>query len=173
MNNISIHSVSPRRLVSRITFIFRAGRLFQRALTSGIHTSGPATASSRIHTTLSTTRYSSVITGLPRNVGAVLNTNKTCLSNNRIRHMTLTHTVLGSTPVIILSRTATFTSPRGRTLVRHTFDGLTTNHAIVVVTRQLSAIIKTSGVIILGRNDIRRANARTRLLSRGNLCTGV
>lgn len=95
------------------------------------------------------------------------------LSNNRERHVSVTETVLGSTPVIVLSRTATCASPRGRTVLRGSVTGLMTKGALVMVTRELSAIGSDSRVFIMGSKGMATRNARRRLLISYPLCGRV
>lgn len=173
VNNMSIHSVTRSSLVHRIDFIFRSVFLFGRDVLSGVHVNGPSTDRRRIVTTTGTTRYRRFVSGLPNKCRAIINSGNVRLSNNRHRQVTVTQTVVGGSPVVILSRTATFDSPRGRCLVRGTFRGLVRNGAIVVVTRHLSAVHGTSGVVIVRGKRLVRRKGRSRLISTNKHCTRV
>lgn len=170
-SNIPVGSVRPRDLVDHVSVIFRSICLFRSAVHSGVHFKGPNTASRRVVTTTRGTYYRSFVVHLPRKCSAVINRNNYALSNNRGRHVSVTHTVLGSTPVVLLSRTATSLSPRGRIRIRGTVSALVGKHAIVIVTRGLGAVVGTSQVIILRSKQMGRRNARSRLVQRRKLCT--
>lgn len=83
--------------------------------------------------------------------------------------MSVTHTFLGGTPVVLLSRTATSLSMRGRALVRATLSELVGDGAILIVTREVEAIRGTSGVVMLSGNAITRTNGPGRLVGGGKL----
>lgn len=102
-----------------------------------------------------------------------MNRGKYRLSKNRHREVSVTETFLGSTPVVLLSRTATDLSIRGRATVRATLSHLVGSGAILVVTRHVHAMSNTSGVIILGSNSMTRRNSPTALVGRGNRFTHV
>lgn len=173
VNKASVHSVSGGRLVGAISFIFRGDHLVGTSVLRGMGLNGPGTSGRSMVGTLGTTRYASVVRGFPSKISAMVNSGKICLSNNRTRHVTVTETVLGSSPVIVLSRTATFTSPSGRIGIRTTVHRLSGNGAMVVVTRELSAITGTSGVFILSSNGLTRRNGFSRLHRHNKLFDSV
>lgn len=115
----------------------------------------------------------SVVRGLPLNVRAVVGSSLKGLSNNRGREVTLMERLLGSTGVVVFSRTATSMSPVAREVVRRAVMRLSVRSAMVIVARGLSVTGSTSGVCILGSNSVRRSNARAALLGRGNRCCGL
>lgn len=131
------------------------------------------TAESTIVTTTHTTRYRRFVRGLPGKCRAHVKSGNIFLSNNRTRQIYITQTVLGGTPVLMLSRTATFTSPRGRCGVRRTLGSLVGSGAIVVVTRHLSSVMSSSQVVMLGSKETMRYKQRRRLSSRRKMCGGV
>lgn len=173
MNKIGIGGVRGRSLAGAISCIFRSDGLVANDVFSGVHLTEPSTGLSRIVSTVRGTRYVSVVRGFSDKISAIVNSGNMCLSKKRAREMTVTETVLGGTPVIVLSRTATFTSPSGRIGVRGTLGRLSGGGAIVVVTRQLSAIGGTSYVFILRGNGLVRRNGARRLYDRGNIFTSV
>lgn len=173
VNKVGIGGVTGSGLVGRVTFIFRGAGLFGASLLRGVGCNGPTTDSRTIRHTVSLSRDQRVVSQLPGKLGAGVKMSKAFLSKKRRRHVILTQTVLGSTPVIILSRTATFTSPRGRRLVRGTLRRLEGKGAILVVTRRLADMRSTSGVLIVTRNGVTRRNARDRLVTQGNVCGDV
>lgn len=173
INKIGIGGVRGRRLGGAISCIFRGDGLVGTDVHSGILLKGPGTDVRRIVSTLRGTRYLSVVSGFSGNVRAIVKDGNMCLSNNRAREVTVTETVLGGSPVIVLSRTATFTSPSGRIGVRGTLSRLSGSGAIVVVTRELSAIGGTSYVFMLRGNGLIRRKDTGRLGSGGNLFTSV
>lgn len=172
-NKMPMQRVRPRGLVDHVSVIFRSICLFRSDVHGGVQFNGDSTASRRVMTTTGGTYYRSFVVRLPRNCSAVIKRKNYALSNNRGRQLSVTHTVLGSTRVILLSRTATSLSPRGRMRVRGTVSALVGKQAIVIVTRHLGAVVKTSRVIILSSKGIRRRNARSRLVYQSNLCQGL
>lgn len=158
------------RLVSRVDVMFRHICLFRSAVCGGVDVKGPSTARRRICRTTEGTHYCSFVVTLPRKFGAIINRNNTALSKNRGRHVSVTHYVLGSTPVIVLSRTATDISASGRDCVRRTVSRLIGKGALLMVTRHLGAVRATSRVLIVSGNRVTRRKGRRRLLGRPNVC---
>lgn len=153
--------------------IFRSILLFGTSIVSGVGVKGGSTARRRIGTMTHLTHYSRFVTQLPGNCSALVNRGKRSLSKNRHRHVSVTHTLLGSTPIVLLSRTATDLSMRGRALVRTNVSRLVGGGAIIVVTRHVHAITGTRRVIILGSKAITRRKTPSRLLTQGNRFTHV
>lgn len=150
--------------------MFRGICLFRSAIRGGVQFNEPSTDRSRVVTITGGTYYRSFVVTLPSNCRAAVNRKNSDLSNKRGRQVSVTETVLGSTPVIVLSRTATDISPRGRRRLRGTVQRLAGNGAVLVVTRHLSAIHATSRVVILRGNEVIRHKGRRRLVHRSNLC---
>lgn len=144
--------------------MFRSIALFGASITRGVHLNGGNTASRRILITTGLTGYSRFIRGLTGNCSARVNRGNYGLSNNRHREVSVTHTFLGGTPVVLLSRTATSLSIRGRALVRATLSGLVRGGAMVIVTREVEAIRGTSGVMILSSKGVTRYSAPSGLV---------
>lgn len=170
VENVSVQGIPLTRLVRRVDVMFRQICLFRSAVCGGVDVNGPSTARRRICTTTGGTHYCSFVVTLPSKFRAMINRNNTALSNNRGRHVSVTHYVLGSTPVVVLSRTATDMSASGRDCVRRTVSRLMGNGAVLMVTRHLGAVRGTSRVLIVSGNRVTRRNARRRLLGRPNVC---
>lgn len=169
LGNVSVHGCHCSRCVSVFSIIFRSFGLFTLPLNRGI------TATRRCsitHTTsyLRGTNFSSQLTQVPGKLSAYLcgslSRSNIAVSNNRTRGVTVTQTLCGSTPFVILSRPATTLSPITRTRVCTGFGRVTNSGATVCVDRQLSSYGFYSRVTIFSRNRIIRRNARRRLLKR-------
>lgn len=166
----SVQQLSIANCHRQLTVIRRRMSIFGNALLSGLACNGPRTAVTRIGRTYHVTHISRFVRHLPRNCCAVINRHKIQLSNNRQRQLNVTHTLLIGPSILIFSRTASDLSCRSRHSVRLTVQSVLNAHAAVVVTRHLDAIQRTSGVIILRTNHVTRINARSRLLTRNNVC---
>lgn len=173
VNKISVDRLSLGGCGHGVTCISRSGCLFSGAVHRGVEVKSLGTASGRMRRTTGSYNYRRFVVTLPSNCSAVINDTNKRLSKNREREVSVTETVLGGTPVVVLSRTATCASPRGRTLVRRSITGLVGKGALVIVTRELSAVISTSRVFIVRGKAITRAKARGRLLTGNRVCSGV
>lgn len=173
VNKGDVGSRSLRSRHDEFTTIFRSFRLFTTALNRGI------TLSDRVSRpdTIGTLRGTNFSGGLRGKVGAPLlhrfSRGKVVLSNNRTRGTTVTETFCGRYPCIVVSRPSTGLSPVTRCGLGLTVRGTTGGGAIIFVSRELSAAIKTSGVCIVRGNRVTRDNARTRLVRTNNGCTCV
>lgn len=173
VNKRGLYSVDLRTLGDHVSCITRSRCLFGASLLRGVHLKHLSTASRRMVRTTGGTRYVRFLRGLPRNVRSVTNSTKGVLSKKRHRQVSLTQTVLGSTPVMILSRTATCTSPRGRRGVRTTVTRLIGKGALMIVTRGLPTVVGTSRVYIVSRKGVITAKGRRRLVRTYPRCRGL
>lgn len=173
VSNISVHSCARRDLHTRVDIMSRSAILFGSAVRNGVTVNGTKTSRRRVIRTTQVTGTSYFVARTPRNCQAGVNSHNIGLSNNRQRHLSVTHTILGGPSVLVLSRTASTLSARDRGLIRSTLGGLLRNHASMIVTRHLDAVRGTSGVVIISRKHVTRRNARTRLVTHKKVCTGL
>lgn len=73
-------------------------------------------------------------------------------------------------PVLVLSRTASSVSAEARVGVRRTFTGLVRKEAAFVITRHLSAVHRTSIVLMVGSKGVVRRKGRRMLVGGRNFC---
>lgn len=92
----------------------RNGVLLSNAVESGLAFVGRGTARDRVSRTIHVSYTSRFVGRLPRNLRAIVNRGKVKLSRKRIRELTVTHSVLSSSPVLLLSRTASTLSRGAR-----------------------------------------------------------
>lgn len=169
VNNRGVGSVTCRGLLGGVSVMFRGAFLAHSDMLRGVHVND-GTALRRIQTTTGRTRVSSFVVSLPSKCSAGINDFNSHFSNKRGREVTVTHTVLGGTPVLVLSRTADTTSPRGRMRVSVTVSGLYGKGAILVMTRHLNTVGVYSGITIIRGRAVATFKARRRILRRGRCC---
>lgn len=173
VSNGGIGSMSVRDLHSLVNGMGRRTVLFGSAFCGGVAFNMRGTAVRRMVRTTGVTGTRSFVVRARGKCSAVVNSHKKHLSNNRHRHIDVTHTVLGGPPVLVLSRTASTLSARSRHLIRRTLRHLVGSHAAVTVTRELDAVGGTSRVYMLCRNSVMREKARSRLVTLGKCCGGL
>lgn len=143
-NMRSVHHIGATTLHRRRDLIARRARLFSSAVRGGVHVTGQSTAQRRIRTTYGGTTLSNFVRDLPGNCSAPINRLNNTLSNNRHRHVNITHTFLRSTPFLLLSRPASGLSDLGRNIVLGTIQTRYGSGAILLISRHGSAVTTTS-----------------------------
>lgn len=114
MSKRSVQSLALGDLEDRVNIIRRSICLFSNSVHSGVTCNGPSTARRRVVRTTGYTGVRSFVVRLPSRCSAFINRHNTELSNNRGRHVSVTHIFLGGPPVLVLSRTADTLSGRDR-----------------------------------------------------------
>lgn len=170
LSHHSILRIPLRSLQQTVTCIPRSDFLFDADVRGGVHCNIPLARFNRIRCTTGRTRVSTRVRGFPRRCSAVINRQNVALSNKRHRQATLTHTLIMSTPVLILSSTLSDISGHATATVLGTLSRKAQRGAILFVSRRVSTTTATSQVFIVSRNHVIRVNARDRLLTRNNLC---
>ncbi len=171
VSKIGVGSCCPGSLVDLVKIIARRTVLFGSAVGGGVAFNVRGIPVRSIVHTTGVTGTRSFVRRARRNCRAGVKSHKNGLSKKRHRHVTVTHTMLGGPPVLVLSRTASTLSARDRELIRSRLAGLVGGHASVIVTRHLSAVRRTSRVVIVHTNGVRRHNARGRLSASNKLCS--
>lgn len=170
LSKLSLQRFSVDSMHREVTVIDRRAFVFGAAMHGGVTCKLDRIESRRICRTTHLTGTLRFVRSLPRGLRAILNSHKIELSNKRHRQVTVTETLLEGPRVLVLSRTADTLSSMSRQLVRRSLRGLSLNEAIVAVTRHLSAVERTSGIMMVRRKGVIRRNACERLLSlRNNL----
>lgn len=136
------------------TCIPRKGVLVDNAVHSGVGLAGDATASSRILRTTGVDYTCSFVGRLPDNLSAILVRGNEKLSRKRVRHLTITETILSNTPIVLLSRTASTLSTRARGGLLLNLESLG-NEAYIVVSRGATTFRITSDIVRVGSKRLR------------------
>lgn len=126
--------------------IARSARLFRSDVGGGLGVTGLSTASSRVVSTYGGTSIRSFVVDLPGNCSAVINRLNSALSNKRGRELKLTETFLRGTPLVLLSRPADGLSDLGRTMVLGSLGRRESGGAIILMSRERSAVGVTSAI---------------------------
>ncbi len=124
----------------------RKGVVISNAVERGVTVTFPGTGRRMVRGTTTTTRVLSCVRDLPRNFSAILSRENTNLSRNRLREVTVTETLIDSTPVLLLSRTASTLSGPARTGILHGVGTLRSG-AMVLIARHASGLGLYSGVV--------------------------
>lgn len=171
VSKISVQSCARTSLQSRVDIILRSDLLFTTAVNRGVTCNGPGTATTSVHLTTRLTGTRRFVRHLPRNCSALINRQKIALSNNRHRHVSVTHTTIHRSPVLLLSRPAAKLSGSGRHAMVRTLRQITRHSAALVVARSLALTTGTSRVVCVRQNRVLRHNARPSLVRHRKTCT--
>lgn len=154
MSNTSIQGVPAGRLESVRSCMARRARLFRSDVTGGVTVTGPKTAERRVVRTTGGTSVRSFVVALPGNCSARIKRLKSALSNNRGREVKVTETFLRSTRVVLLSRPASGLSSLGRNVVLGSLGRSTRGGAIILMSREMSAVGMTSMICRVRGNEV-------------------
>lgn len=169
-SKVGVAGVGGSSLEHSLKVMLRSARLFAKAVGRGVHCNGLSTASRRMCRTTELTRTSRFVGVLPGKCSAVLDKSNRRLSRKRHRLLSVTETTMTGPPMLVLSRTASDVSAHARDVMRGNVSGLVGNHAMFIVTRQLSAVEGDSTVVMLSRKGVVRENSRRSLVGLGKAC---
>lgn len=107
------------------------------------------------------------------NLSCIVRRNKQGLSNKRGRHLAVTHTIMGSPRVLVLSSDTSTLSFTASTHLETTLHGLRKGGAVFVISREASSVRFTSRVLIVSSKRTIKLKARRRLLRGYRVCHRV
>lgn len=173
LSKASVHGCALRSLQRRVKFMPRGKVLFSNAVTDGLHFKTRSTSSRRVQRTTRVTRTARFVSDGRSKCRDTVTRNKDGISNKRGRQLTVTETVTGGPGVCIFSSDFSTLSVGASTTLHETLRAGARRAAIVVITRQVDAVLRTSRVLMLSSKGVIKGNARRRLLRGYRICRRV
>lgn len=173
LSKISVHRMGRRRLQRGLKCIPRGKILFSKSVTSGVVFNGSRKDSSRVVRTTRVTRTARFVSAGPRGCGDPVSRKNSGMSNKRGRELSVTETVTGRPRMFVFSSDFSTLSCGASMALHHTLTRGADKDAILVITREVDAVLRTRRVVMLSRNGITNGKARTRLLGGYPMCHRV
>lgn len=166
IGGINVKNISPKELMTNVSFVFQNTRLFKTTLLENIKYGNPDATLDEVNYAVDMAQCRDIIDKQPLGLNTKLGTDGTYLSGGEQQRIVLARAILKNAPIIVLDEATAFADPENEHLIHQALNELTKGKTVLMIAHRLTSITDMDNILVVDEGRISEQGTHAELLDK-------
>lgn len=154
IGGVDIREISPKRLMSLVSYVFQDSFLFHDTVENNIRMGNLAASRKAVETAAQNAGIHEVILTLPQGYDTVIGEQEACLSGGERQRIAIARVFLKDAPILILDEATAYADAENEAKIQESFARLAKNKTVLIIAHRLRTVENANQILVMDKGRL-------------------